>query len=79
MARMTSKPSDGHAFWCVTVIPLVAGSPQARTPGRPSTATSEFEHCPHAHISPRGRWYLNERENVRQPEANRAEAIVSPS
>ena len=60
-------------------MPSRTGSPHARTPGRPSTATSEFVHCPRAHISPRGRWYLNERENVRRPAANSAEAIVSPS
>jgi hypothetical protein len=44
VARITSKPSDGHAFWCSTFIPSRIGSLHARTPGRPSTTTIEFEH-----------------------------------
>jgi hypothetical protein len=40
---------------------------QARTPGAPSTATRQFGHWPAQHMSPRRRWYLNERENVRCP------------
>ena len=79
VARITSKSSPGLAFVWVTASPSLAGSAQARTPGRPPIWTSEFAHWPHAHSSPRGRWYLNERLNVRRPEANSAEAIVSPS
>ena len=55
------------------------GSVHARTPGAPSTETRQFGHWPLQHIRPRRRWYLNERENVRQPFAKRAEAIVSPA
>ena len=76
---MTSKSRPGFAFVCVTSRPSVAGSAHARTPGRPPICTSEFAHWPQPHSSPRGRWYLNERLNVRRPFAYSAEAIVSPS
>ena len=79
VARITSKSSPGFALVCVTTRPSVAGSAQARTPGRPPICTSEFAHCPQPHSSPRGRWYLKERLNVRRPWAYRAEAIVSPA
>ena len=64
---------------CSTSMPSRTGSVHARTPGAPSTVTRQFGHWPAQHISPRGRWYLNERENVRRPPANSAEAMVSPS
>jgi hypothetical protein len=64
---------------CSTFMPSRRGSVQARTPGAPSTATRQFGHCPAQHISPRRRWYLKLRENVRRPAANSAEPIVSPS
>ena len=35
--------------------PRLTGSEQARTPGRPSTSTSELAHCPQPQSSPRGR------------------------
>jgi hypothetical protein len=79
VARMTSKSRPGFAFVCSTRSPSVAGSAQARTPGRPPICTSELAHWPQAHSSPRGRWYLNERLNVRRPEAYSAEAMVSPA
>ncbi len=69
LARMTSKPSDGHAFWCSTRIPARIGSLQPRTPGKPSTWKSEFEHWPQPQSSPRGRWYLKLRDSTRRPDA----------
>ena len=51
----------------------------ARAPGAPSTATMQFGHWPAQHISPRRRWYLKLRENVRCPAAYSADPIVSPS
>ena len=50
-------------------MPSRTGSVQARTPGAPSTATRQFGHCPAQHSSPRRRWYLKLRENVRWPAA----------
>ena len=41
----------------------------ARAPGAPSTATMQFGQLPAQHISPRRRWYLKLRENVRRPAA----------
>ena len=66
---MASKSSEGTAFWWVTRIPSRTGSTQARTPGSPSTVTRQFAQAPEQHSSPRRRWYLNERENVRRPAA----------
>ena len=57
----------------------MTGSVQARTPGAPSTATMQFGHWPAQHNSPRRRWYLKLRENVRRPAAYSADPIVSPS
>ena len=59
--------------------PRCTGSVHARTPGAPSTATRQFGQWPAQHISPRRRWYLKLRENVRCPAAYSAEPIVSPS
>ena len=51
----------------------------ARTVGTPSTSTRQLGHWPLQHRRPRGRWYLNERENTRTPAAYSAEATVSPA
>ena len=59
-------------------MPCSMGVTQARTVGSPSTSTRQFGHWPEQHISPRGRWYLNEREKTRTPASYSAEAIVSP-
>ena len=67
--RMTSKSSDGQAFWCSTTMPSRTTSLEARMPGAPSICTSEFAPCPAQSISPRGRWYLNEREKILRPPA----------
>ena len=60
-------------------MPARTGSMQARVPGAPSTATMQLGQLPAQHISPRRRWYLKLRENVRRPAANSADPIVSPS
>ena len=79
VARIASNSSDGDAFMCTTCMPSRTGSVQARTPGASPTWTRQLGHWPAQHISPRRRWYLKLRENVRRPAANRAEPIVSPS
>ncbi len=76
---ITSCSRLGRAFRCSTFAPSRTGSVQARTPGAPSTATRQFGQWPEQHISPRRRWYLKLRENVRWPAAYSAEPIVSPS
>ena len=75
--RSMSRP--GCAFRCSTTAPARAGSVQARTPGAPSTATMQLGQAPEQHISPRRRWYLKLRENVRRPPAYSAEPSVSPA
>ena len=76
---MRSRSRPGVALRCSTRAPCCTGSVQARTPGAPSTATRQFGQWPPQHISPRRRWYLKLRENVRRPAAYSAEPIVSPS
>ncbi len=76
---MTSSSSPGLAFTCSTRMPSLTGSTHARAPGAPSTATMQFGQCPAQQNSPRRRWYLKLRENVRRPAAYSAEPIVSPS
>ncbi len=39
----------------------------------------QFGQWPEQQSSPRGRWYLNEREKTRWPAAKSAEPIVSPA
>src|SRR5438093_286874 len=39
----------------------------------------QFGHWPEQQRSPRGRWYLKEREKIRWPAANKAEPRVSPA
>ena len=79
VARIASKDSEGLAFMCLTRMPGLTGSVQARTPGQPSTSTRQLGHCPAQQSSPRGRWYLKLRESTLRPDACSAEPIVSPS
>src|SRR2546427_13014542 len=76
---ITSVSALGQAFCRVTVMPGRTGSTQARTFGTPSTATRQLGHAPAMQESPRGRWYLKERENVVMPAAAAAATIMSPS
>ena len=64
-----SRSSDGQALMCSTCMPSSIGVMQARTAGSPSTWTRQLGHWPLQHSRPRGRWYLNERENTRMPSA----------
>ena len=66
-ARITSKVSEGQAFWCLTSIPSLARSVVARIPGHSPSWTSVLAVQPEALTIPRGRWYLNEREKIRWP------------
>ena len=68
-AVRASRSSDGHAFWAFTFMPPAMGVMQARTVGTPSTSTRQLGHAPPQQSSPRGRWYLKEREKMRTPEA----------
>src|SRR5207344_2344019 len=76
---MKSKSRDQRTFWPSTTAPSRIGSVQTRTFGTPSTVIWQFGQWPEQQRSPRGRWYLNERENTRFPAAKAADAIVSPS
>src|SRR5262245_61889546 len=76
---ITSKSSDQRTFCPSATTPSRSGSVQTRTFGTPSTVIWQFGQCPEQQSRPRGRWYLNDREKTRLPEANAADAIVSPS
>src|SRR5207344_3631464 len=76
---MKSKSSDQRTFCPSTTAPSRIGSTHVRTFGTPSTVIMQFGQWPEQQRSPRGRWYLNERENTRFAAANAAEAMVSPS
>src|SRR3990172_11422381 len=76
---MRSKSSDQRTFCPSTTAPSRIGSVQTRTFGTPSTVIRQFGQWPEQQRSPRGRWYLNEREKTRFPAAKAAEPSVSPS
>ena len=79
VSDMKSKSSDQRTFWPSTTAPSRIGSVHTRTFGTPSTVIWQFGQWPEQQRSPRGRWYLNEREKTRLPAAKAADAIVSPS
>jgi hypothetical protein len=74
-----SRSSEPSTFCAATRAPSRTGSTQTRTFGTSSTCIMQFGHAPEQQSSPRGRWYLNEREKTRRPAANKADPIVSPS
>ena len=77
--RRRSKSSLPSTFCGSTTAPSRRGSTQTRTFGTPSTVIRQFGQWPAQQRSPRGRWYLNEREKTRLPPAKSADPIVSPA
>ena len=68
-----------QTFCGSTSAPARIGSTQTRTFGTPSTVIMQFGQWPEQQRRPRGRWYLNEREKIRRPDAKSAEPNVSPA